>query len=416
MSNVFASDVQKQFFKTGIQKENRDSLPMSFVSEIDTENAEYIVNRYGSDVAAQSTPNATYRRATGFSYDKDKKSIDEYATVTDEILYRELMRKGFDIVADRQDKHAFAIEKAIHRHSADVTRKGAGSVLDNEVLAGSASAGTPITMSASNPDDVSATTVQILQEQNAYAGKNPYVLMTPKQAKFYNLFSMGAGFSTADKALRDGIFTKTGTRVIRAAQGFAGLDVIVTNEMPRTEVLTLSANMTAADTVTVNGVVFTIAAAPAAAGQVDLGASAEATIDNLVAAINNSSDYAAGAGAATDYYEVSQANRTTLDTAGIKARKLTASTMEVRAFTTLTVSEASTNAAFSGTVTEHMLAGAYNSTSICLPSEGMHVDEKPLAANGSGTGTHGYELTTAQMHDAVVWTKNAPKIIDIYVA
>lgn len=414
MSNVFASDVQKEFYKTGLQEELRDSLPMSFVSEIDTENAEYIVNRYGSDVAAQSTPNATYRRAAGFSYDKDKKSIDEYATVTDEILYRELMREGFDVVADRQDKHRFALEKAIHRHTADTTRIGAGSVLDNEVLAGSASAGTPITMSASNPDDVSATIVQILQEQNAYSGRNPYVLMTPKQAKFYNLFAMGAGFGQADRALVNGLFTKSGTRIIKAAQGFAGLDVVVTNELPRTVVATLSGALTADDTVTFCGVTWTANAAPSVAGQVDVEATAEAQIDTLVAAINNSQDYLASAGDADDYIEVTQANRTLLDVAGAKARKLSASTFEVRAFSTIGAAESSTVVTY-GTETEHMLAGAYNSTSICLPSKGMHVDEKPLAAIG-GTGVHGYELTTAQMHDAVVWTKNAGKIVDVYVA
>jgi hypothetical protein len=45
----------------------------------------------------------------------------------------------------------------------------------------------------------------------------------------------------------------------------------------------------------------------------------------------------------------------------------------------------------------------------------MRVDEKPLAAIG-GTGVHGFELTTFQMHDAVVWTKDAPKIVDIFTA
>ena len=240
-------------------------------------------------------------------------------------------------------------------------------------------------------------------------------MMSPKQASFFNLFSMGAGFSVADRTLTNGYFTQNGTRVIRAANGFNGLDVIVTNEVAKTEVLTLSGNLTAADTVTVIGVVFTADAAPAAAGEFLVGGSAEATIDNLVAAINNSSDYTASTGSASDYFELSQANRSTLDAAGVKARKLSATTMEVVSYTSLTVAETGANSAWSGTVTEHMLAGAYNSTTICLPSKGMHVDEKPLAALG-GTGIHGYELTTAQMHDAVVWTKQAPKIIDIYVA
>lgn len=413
MANVFAGDVQKQFYMDGLQDNLRDSLPMSLVSEIETENAEYIVNRYGADVAAQSTKNSLYRRATGFTYSRDKKSIDEIATVTDVILYQEMMREGFDIVADRQDKHAFALRQAVHRHSVDIAVNSAGSILDNEVLSGSPSAGTPITLSSSNPDDVAATIVQILQEENAYGEQTPFVMMTPKQAKFFNIFSQGAGFSVADRALTNSIFTVAGgTRVIRGAQSFAGLDVIVTNEMPRTAVLTLSGASTAADTVTINGVVLTANAAPSTAGQFDVAGSTEAQVDILVAAINNSSYYLAGAGSATDYFEVSQDNRTIWDLAGIRARKLSTTTLEITSFTTLTVSEAGTVTSF-GSVIEHMLAGAYNAVTVALPSMGMRSDEKPLSAAVGGTGTHGYELTTLQMHEAVVWTYNAPKLVDV---
>ena len=416
MTNVFASDVQKQFFMEGLQDNLRDSLPMAFVSEIETENAEYIVNRYGADVSAQSTKNSIYRRATGFTYSRDKKSIDEIATVTDVILYQELMREGFDIVADRTDKHEHALRQAIHRHAVDTARQGAGSVLDNEVLAGSTSALTPITLSASNPDDVAATVVQILQEENAFGGQNPFVMMTPRQAKYFNLFSMGAGFSVADKTLTSGYFTVSGgTRVIRGASAFNGLDVIVTNEMPRTVRATFSGALTAADTLTFVGVTLTAAATPTAAGSIDVEASAEAQIDTIVKAITNS-EYALASTAADsgDYVEVSQANRTIWDNAGISARKISASVLEVRAFTTIAAAK-SASAVTLGTETEHMIAGAYNSTTIALPSTGMRTDEKPLAAAVGGTGTHGFELTTLQMHDAVVWTYNAPKIIDVLV-
>jgi len=413
MANVFASDTQKQFYMDGLQDNLRDSLPMLQVSEVETENAEYIVNRYGADVAAQSTKNSLYRRATGFSYSRDKKSIDEIATVSDVILYQELMREGFDLVADRQDKHAYALRQAIHRHSVDTGVTGASSVLDNEVLAGSPSAGTPITLSSSNPDDVAATIVQILQEENAYGESNPFVMMTPKQAKNFNLFSQGAGFSVADRALTNSIFTVAGgTRVIRGAQGFGGLDVIVTNEMPRTALYTLNNPLTADGTLTINGVVLTAKASPSAAGEIDVEATAEAQIDTIVAAINNSSYYLAGAGDAGDYIEVSASNRAIWETAGIRARKLSTTTLEVVAFTTLTVSENDTASTF-GTVIEHMLAGAYNAVTVALPSKGMRSDEKPLAAAVGGTGTHGFELTTFQMHDAVVWTYNAPKLVDV---
>ena len=406
MANVFNSDVHKQFYITGVQDENRDALPMRYVSDIQTENAEYLFNRYGADLVAQNSTDSTYS-TPAFTYSADSKLINLEAISADRISEKEMSRQGFDIVADRTNKHAYAIKQAVHRNAARVTRLGAGSILDNEVLAGSASARTPITVSATNADDIAATVTQLLQEGNAYGSGNPYVMMSPKQAKFFNLFSMGAGFSFADRALEKGMFMLGGgERIIRGAAGFGGLDVIVTNETPRVARYTLAANLTAADTVTVNGVVFTVVAIPSAAGEVDLGASAEITINNIVAAINNSSNYAAGVGIATSYFEVSTANRTTLNTAGAKAVKITAAIMDMETFSTLTVSEAGAQSSWSA-VSDVMLAGAYNSTTIALPSAGMTVKEKEVPL------FNGIEIMVAQQHDAVIWTKDAPKIVQV---
>ncbi|MBK9580218.1 MAG: hypothetical protein IPO40_24400 [Fibrobacteres bacterium] len=418
MSNIFATDVQKQFYMEGLQDNLRDSVPMLLVSEVETENAEYIVNRYGADVDAQSTKNSLYRRATGFSYSADKKSIDEIATATDVILYQELMREGFDIVADRQDKHAYALRKAIHRHSVNTAVQSAGSTLDNEVLAGNTSAGTPITLTSSNPDEVTAAIVQILQEENAYGEQTPFVMMTPRQAKFFNVFAQGAGFSVADRALTNSIFTVAGgTRVVRGAQNFGGLDVIVTNEMPRAVVLTFADETDETDTIVIkvgaDTVTLTCDASPDGAGDYDQGASAAETIEAAVALINNSEGTLASTISATgEYYELSAANRAIFDRAYVRARKLSSTTMEITAFEKLVVTETGDEVTV-GTHKEYMLAGAYNAVTVALPTKGMRSDEKPLAAAVGGTGTHGFELTTLQMHDAVVWTNNAGKLVAV---
>ena len=220
--NVFNNDVHKQFYIDGVQDENRDSLPMRYVSDIQTENAEYLYNRYGADLIAQNSTDSTYT-TPAFTYSADSKLIDKEAISADRITEKEMSRQGFDIVADRKDKHAHAIKQAVHRHATRTTRLGAGQIVDNEVLAGTASAGTPITLSASNPDDIAATVVQVLQEGNAYSSGNPYIMMSPRQAKFFNLFSMGAGFSFADRALESGMFMiGGGDRMIRGAAGFGG--------------------------------------------------------------------------------------------------------------------------------------------------------------------------------------------------
>lgn len=403
MANIFNSDVHKQVYLDGVQEENRDAVPMRYVSDIQTDNAEYLYNRYGSDMVAQNSADSSYT-VSDFTYSADAKLINQEAIAADRITYKEMSRQGFDIAVDRKDKHAFAIATAVHRNAAYETLKLASDTIDTVDVLGTGSAGDRITASSSNADDIAATAVQFLQESNAFTERNPYAMMSPKQARAFNLFSMGAGFNRADAALENGIFTIAGgARIIRGAMPFAGLDIVVTNETPKFAVYTLAGNLTAADTVTVNGVVFTVVASPSTAGHVDLGADAETTIDNLVAAIN------AGAGAGTAYVELSAANRAILRNAGVVARKLTASTMEVVSFTTLTVAESGSNSSW-GTVTDPILVGAYGSTTIAMPSAGTNVDEKKVPL------FNGIELVLAQQHDATVWTKDQAKIKTILTA
>ena len=183
--NVFNTEVHKQFYIDGVQEENRDSLPMRYVSDIQTDNAEYLYNRFGSDLVAQNSTDSTYT-TPAFTYSADEKLINLEAISADRITEKEMSRQGFDITADRKDKHAHAIKQAVHRHATRTTRLGAGGIVDNEVLGGTASALTPITLSVSNPDDISATVVQVLQEGNAFSGRNPYVMMSPRAAKFFS--------------------------------------------------------------------------------------------------------------------------------------------------------------------------------------------------------------------------------------
>lgn len=93
---------------------------------------------------------------------------------------------------------------------------------------------------------------------------------------------------------------------------FMGFAIYVSNNLTFTARLEFGTTPTADDTVTVAGVAFTFKATPASAGQVDIGADAPTSLDNLVAAINNSNGYAAGAGSATAYFEVSAADRNKL--------------------------------------------------------------------------------------------------------
>lgn len=407
MTNVFASDVHKQKYMEGVQDELRDSIPMQSVSEIQTDNVEYIHNRYGNDESAENSTDSTYEVSSA-EYADDAKLIDQEAVKSHRITYKEMARQGFDIAVDLADRHGFAMAEAIHRHSAITTYGLAEGVLDNEVLGGTASALTPITLSDSNPDNVAATITQILQEKNAYSGGTPFTMMSPKAAKNFNLFSMGAGFEVSDNSLRDGLF--------RINKGhLLGLDTIVTNEVPRSLDITFSGNPSDAETVTITPlgagtVTFTMKTTPAAAGAVDIGANAEGTIDNLVAAIN----VAAGrtndtTGAGSTYIAQSAASKKILKNAGVKAVKVSATVLRIITMRYCTIAEGLTNAT-AGTYVENIIAGMRGAPVIALPSAGMHADEeKP-------DGFLGKEVTTSQIHDAHVFYKNRAKLVRVLVA
>ena len=86
------------------------------------------------------------------------------------------------------------------------------------------------------------------------------------------------------------------------------MDIVVSTNLTANYVLDLATNVTADDTVTINGVVLTAKAVPSVAGEFDIGASADATAANIILAINGT-----GTPGATTYIEVSAADRAKLE-------------------------------------------------------------------------------------------------------
>lgn len=95
--------------------------------------------------------------------------------------------------------------------------------------------------------------------------------------------------------------------------GYAGVirnAVLYVSEQLTGEVtLTFSGASTADANITVNGVTWTAKATPAAAGEFDIAGTAAAQATIAAAMISNATGYAAGAGSATNYFELSAANR-----------------------------------------------------------------------------------------------------------
>jgi hypothetical protein len=118
--------------------------------------------------------------------------------------------------------------------------------------------------------------------------------------------ALGNTFSVADEVYKRGYKGE-----------FNGTSLYVSANLTGTCILNVATNPSNTNTVTIAGVTFTFKTAPAAAGEIDIGADAAASLVLLAAAVNNSNNYAAGAGLATAYFEVTKANRAKL--AGISA-------------------------------------------------------------------------------------------------
>ena len=394
MSNIFASNVQKQAFMDGVQDENRTAIPMASVSDVDTENLETMSSRYGNDFAADSTTDGTYS-VNDFAMSNDTLSINNQAVYGERIQTKDLVHAGdaWDIVADRVDRHTRALGVAVHRSTYSNTVDGAGIILDNEVLAGSTSAGTPIAVSATNPDEISTKVYALMQDAGVASSQGrPYFMIDPATARFFKLFGMNAGFNVADRQLMKGF-------EILPTFDF---DYVVTPEIEH-EQLTTGSSIVSTDVYTVKGVTFTVVASPSAAGHVDLGANDEETLQNLAAAVNG------GAGAGSAYIEVTPANRAILKNAGVKATS-TATTITVTGYGSLAVVSPDTTLVV-GDEQKNLLAGLRNSTHLALPSKGFMVDEIDQVP-----GFTGKELRSTQIYDSTVWTKNAPKICKVVVA
>ncbi len=402
MSNTFASNTQRQLFKDGVQDEIRAAVPFREVADVDTSDAEYVHYRYGSDITAVNTSDGTYS-TTDFTYSDDTVQADKEAVAAELIKRTELSESGngkggFLLKTDRVERHARALAVAIHRNAYSQTVSSAGQLLDNEVLAGSASAGTPITLSASNPDDVSTMAYQLMQNVGLSQSEGrPYIMLDPASARFFKLFNMNAGFNTADRQLG------VGWQVIPSFD----FDYYVTPEIEHTQVCSIATEPTADDTVTVKGVAFKFVASPSAAGDVDLGGDADTSRANLTAAINNTGT------AGSTYIALSTADRKTLTDAGVTAvNSDSADTMTVTAYGSIAGTETFTDGTDAwGTERKNLLCGIRKSTLLRIPAGGF-----TMVDNDALEGDTGVQLRTSQMHGAGVWKKNADRVCNIYVA
>jgi hypothetical protein len=178
---------------------------------------------------------------------------------------------------------------------------------DNGDLTTGTSSGTPITLSVTTvPQMVTRMGAKLRNKNNQEVMTNMALVVDSYAASDISQFIISKNIDLAGSVF---------------ANGYAGdvstAQMYISENLSSTAVLSIATNPTAGDTFSINGVVFTFRAVPALAGEIDLGADVDATRVLVAAAINNSNDYAASAGSATAYFEVTAADRAVL--AGITA-------------------------------------------------------------------------------------------------
>jgi len=190
----------------------------------------------------------------------------------------------YDVVSSAAPKAAYRIKQDIEGN------------FFNEYSNANTNNGTAVTLSTSNVVSTYGDAyAQLLND--GVDGANIVNVIDPFQLNMIGQGALGNTFNVADASYKKGYRGE-----------FQNMATVVSTNLTAIWALGMATEPTADDTVTVNGVVFTFKAAPAAAWEVDLSGTAATTVDNLVLAINGT-----GTPWATTYIEVSSSDRAKLE-------------------------------------------------------------------------------------------------------
>lgn len=174
---------------------------------------------------------------------------------------------------------------------------------DNGDLTTTSSTGVGITLNSTTvPQLVSRMGAKLKFKNNQLVTSNMCLVVDSYAASDITQYLLGKNIDLAGYTFKNGYTGDVSNAQLYTSENLTG-----------EAVLSMATQVTANDTVSINGVTFTFVASPTTAGHVDIGANVDGSRANLAAAIN------AGAGAGTAYIEISAANRAILTGAGIVA-------------------------------------------------------------------------------------------------
>lgn len=157
-------------------------------------------------------------------------------------------------------------------------------------------AGNAAVVTASNVKQLFSAAAKKLDQQNI-SRKDRFAVVSPTIYQLLLEAMDGKDTALGDSTGKNGSIGK-----------YMGFDLHMSNNLYWTGTWTPANNPTDGDTIVINGVTLTFKATPASAGHVDIGGSTAATLDNLVACINNS-----GTGDGSDYITLADASLKALE-------------------------------------------------------------------------------------------------------
>jgi len=185
----------------------------------------------------------------------------------------------------------------------------AASDFDNGDLTTTTSSGVSFALNSTTvPQMVTRMAAKLRRAQNQEVMTNMALVVDSYAAADIEQYLLGKDIDLMGAVFKNGYAGVIRNAVLYVSESLTGE---VTN--------TLGAASTADDTMTISGVTWTAKASPSAAGEFDVAGSASAQATIVADMINNTAAYAAGAGAANNYFEVSAANRAILSRDGITA-------------------------------------------------------------------------------------------------
>lgn len=385
-------DARRKFTMARAQ-ENLYSLNVAkMVCKVDTTNTGTIYNPYTTLPAiANSTVSGNSYSTRDYEAQADSLQVNRRITLSEHVDSFDEYSTNFGLMRDRADNFGSALSNEVDRYVF-------GSVVGNGGFAlgdGGVTSSTPWAITSSNADDLINSAIETIDINEGH-GKKKFMVVSPVEANSIRGFVQNAGFGVADDAIKGGGFARTngfvGTTV-------SGVDIYQTNNLRNTVTLTLSGTASNTETVTINGIVFTLVSSiGSAAGNVLIGANADATVTNLAALITAPRTTTAQGVA------LAEEDAAKIERMGLTATASTASdTVVITANTTLVVSETMANASW-GNVSRYVVSGAYESIFLALPGQTMDYEEKAVS------GKHGRELVMSHVFNTTIWSKMVPLV------